>query len=254
MAPGVIFKYTLVPLVDTIQATPAIPFSCFDPIRGSYVDLSIPSLPVTVQAGNFQPDEMSTLMLSENNSESESKSGLSGLATSPGLAFGGLVPLQMRGWFPLVQILPRPRILPVDCTPVLGIRRQSRLSLPRNSIHGNRPTPLLGTINMGRERPVAACVANGVCSNRPPRAATRTGSCVARSTPCKLLVRRIILRLHRRWSVATFYEFSVRRSARERLVKLCGAFLPPPMPPRLPKPGKTNQNFSPRNLPYGKPC
>jgi hypothetical protein len=104
--PGASFQYTLIPLTETVRATPAIPFSCFDPVRGQYVDLSIPSLPVTVLAGTAQTNADAALMLSENQSDSEKKSGLSKLAASPGWTTSSLVPLQLRDWFPLVQIFP----------------------------------------------------------------------------------------------------------------------------------------------------
>src|ERR1035441_8707449 len=44
----VTFNYTLIPLAETARATPPIPFSCFDPKKGSYADLTIPSVPVIV--------------------------------------------------------------------------------------------------------------------------------------------------------------------------------------------------------------
>jgi hypothetical protein len=103
---GAIFKYTLIPLTDAVRATPAIPFSCFDPARGKYVDLTIPSLPVIVLPGETQTNADAALMLSENESEPEQKSGLSKPAQAPGWTAGSLLPLQMRGWFPLVQIVP----------------------------------------------------------------------------------------------------------------------------------------------------
>jgi hypothetical protein len=103
---GAGFKYTLIPLTDAVRATPAIPFSCFDPASGNYVDLTIPSLPVTVLAGETTVAMDTALMISENASYNEKKSGLSGLTLSQGRITGGLVPLQLRGWFPLVQVFP----------------------------------------------------------------------------------------------------------------------------------------------------
>ena len=104
--PGASFKYTLIPLTDAVRATPAIPFSCFDPVRGQYVDLTFPSLPVTVLAGEMQTNADAALMLSENTAAPEQKTGLSKLAAAPGWTTGSLVPLQWRGWFPFVQLLP----------------------------------------------------------------------------------------------------------------------------------------------------
>ncbi len=104
--PGASFHYTLIPLTTAVRITPAIPFSCFDPERGQYVDLTIPSLPVTVLTGGIATNADSALLVSENIAKPESRTGLSKLAASPGCTGGGLVPLQMRGWFPLMQIFP----------------------------------------------------------------------------------------------------------------------------------------------------
>jgi hypothetical protein len=104
--PGATFKYTLIPLTETLSATPAIPFSCFDPARGQYVDLTIPSLPVRVLAGETGTNADAALMLAENPTEPEQKLGLSRLAPAPRWKTGSLVPLQLRGWFPFVELLP----------------------------------------------------------------------------------------------------------------------------------------------------
>lgn len=106
----VTFTYTLTPLTTAVQATPAIPFSYFDPKRGEYVDLTIPSLPVTVLPGvattpetELAADSVPTEI--EGPGEEE-KLVLSGLAASPGRVAAGLVPLQQQGWFMGVQSLP----------------------------------------------------------------------------------------------------------------------------------------------------
>ena len=103
--PGAIFKYTLIPLSPGLRATPAIPFSCFDPAREKYVDLTLPALPVTVQAGEMEISADTELMLAENETP-KPESRLGPPASAPGWRIGGLVPLQLRAWFPLVQILP----------------------------------------------------------------------------------------------------------------------------------------------------
>jgi hypothetical protein len=103
--PGTSFRYTLIPLTDTVRATPAIPFSCFNPASGSYMDLAIPALPVTVVAGEIQTNADTGTVLSEDNLEPGPKAGLSKLAQTPGWT-GSLVPLQMRGWFPFIQTFP----------------------------------------------------------------------------------------------------------------------------------------------------
>ncbi|HTQ52372.1 MAG TPA: hypothetical protein VMJ12_16825 [Candidatus Acidoferrales bacterium] len=104
--PGARFRYTLIPLTTAVDATPAIPFSCFDPGRGEFVDLTIPSVPVSVQAGAMATNVAAAPAISEDAVEPEPKTGLSRLAPSPGWTGGGLVPLQLHGWFPLVQAVP----------------------------------------------------------------------------------------------------------------------------------------------------
>lgn len=103
---GASFTYTLVPLTTNIVATPAIPFCCFDPARGKYVDLTIPPVPVTVLANGTTAAADAALMLADNAAVPGKKSGLSRLAFSPGRTADSLVPLQMRAWFPVVQLLP----------------------------------------------------------------------------------------------------------------------------------------------------
>jgi hypothetical protein len=104
--PGASFTYTLVPLTTDIDSTPAIPFCCFDPATGRYVNLTFPPVPVTVLAGGMAADADTALTLSENAVGPEKKSGLSRLAPTPGRTVASLVPLQMRAWFPVVQLLP----------------------------------------------------------------------------------------------------------------------------------------------------
>lgn len=95
------FVYTLIPLTDQAKATPAIPFSCFDPGSGKYLDLTIPSVPVTVQSENL-PEHLSVPGYSSSESPAPQ---LSGLASLPGTSTG-LKPLQLRGWFVVLQLLP----------------------------------------------------------------------------------------------------------------------------------------------------
>jgi len=100
------FNYTLIPVTTEVQSTPAIPFSCFDPVKGRYMDLTIPPVPVTVVAGGMLTNADTALMTSETASVPEEKSGLSQPAQTPGKTASSLVPLQLRGWSPLVQLLP----------------------------------------------------------------------------------------------------------------------------------------------------
>jgi hypothetical protein len=98
------FQYTLVPLTDEIHETPAIPFSYFDPIHGTYMDLTIPSIKITVHPGEI-PADFATLVKTNGTFHDDDEPVLSGLAASPGWT-GTLLPLQTSPWFPLVQLIP----------------------------------------------------------------------------------------------------------------------------------------------------
>jgi len=112
LVPGnlVAFTYTLTPLTTAVQETPTIPFSYFDPELGVYVDLSIPSLRITVTPGVAAALESEAIVesveLQSPDAGEEKKLALSALAISPGLVADSLVPLQHRGWFVMVQCLP----------------------------------------------------------------------------------------------------------------------------------------------------
>ena len=107
------FKYTLIPLSGQIKATPAIPFSYFDPAKKAYVDLTIPAVPIQVIA--TPADTLAQKQAAESAAPNpdlddpanhEKEPVLSGLAATPGAMPGSLQPLQQRGWFLALQILP----------------------------------------------------------------------------------------------------------------------------------------------------
>ena len=98
------FNYTLIPLTAEARATPSIPFSYFDPMRRAYVDLTIPSLPVSVKAGETPGDLQALLQPDSPAAETEKEPVLSGLAASPGRMARSLVPAQQQAWFPLLQL------------------------------------------------------------------------------------------------------------------------------------------------------
>jgi hypothetical protein len=100
------FNYTFIPTSDGDGETPAIPFSIFDPERGAYVDMTIPGMPLTILPGEFATNAETVALSTENPLESKPKLTLSKLAASRGLAQNSLVPLQLRPWFPFVQIAP----------------------------------------------------------------------------------------------------------------------------------------------------
>ena len=100
------FNYTLIPLTEAARATPPIPFSYFDPKAVRYVDLTIPSVSVTVNPGAV-PGDLATLMQTNPAVvEPEKELALSSLAASRGRTASSLVPLQHQAWFPFVQLTP----------------------------------------------------------------------------------------------------------------------------------------------------
>jgi hypothetical protein len=103
---AVAFNYTLIPLTEAARATPLIPFSYFDPKVGAYVDLTIPSVPVTVKPGVVPGDISSLLQAGSAGDEPEKELVLSDLAASRGRTASNLVPPQKQAWFPLVQLAP----------------------------------------------------------------------------------------------------------------------------------------------------
>ena len=100
-----IFYYTLVPLNEKSEETPAIPFSYFDPVEGRYVDLTIPPVKVTVAPGQI-PADVATLMKETPGRSAEKMPVLSGLASAPGRGTASLVPVQQKGWFLMLQLVP----------------------------------------------------------------------------------------------------------------------------------------------------
>jgi hypothetical protein len=102
----VTFEYTLIPLTEKTRGTPVLPFSAFNPERGSYDNLTIPSLAVTVLPGVATAADLQTLVEAQNTDiDKEKEPALSGLAVVPGIG-GRIIPVQMRAWFPLLHVVP----------------------------------------------------------------------------------------------------------------------------------------------------
>ena len=93
--------YTLVPLADDLQQTPAVPFCFFDPVLGKYVDLTVPPLPVTV-LGHGLP---TALAATADQDKTAAPLRLSAPAPAPGWT-SGLRPLQLQAWFAALQLVP----------------------------------------------------------------------------------------------------------------------------------------------------
>jgi hypothetical protein len=145
-APGlegiVTFNFTLVPLTDQVRATPAIPFSYFDPRSVTYADLTIPPVPVTVATGSVTGDFASLQDAAKVEGPPEKQLTLSGLAPARGRTAASLVPPQERAWFPLVQLAPAAGFLGLwswdrrrrylEAHPDVVLRRRARRALRRH--------------------------------------------------------------------------------------------------------------------------
>jgi hypothetical protein len=101
-----IFSYILIPLSLSPQATPPVPFSCFDPVRGTYVDLTIPPVPVQIKPGATPADVRALIEANSNTPQEEKEPTLSGLASEAGLGAGSLIPIQRQAWFPVLPLAP----------------------------------------------------------------------------------------------------------------------------------------------------
>lgn len=99
------YSYTLIPLTNDMKATPAIPFSYFDPAQKKYVDLTIPALPIEVMAG-LATAEAQAFAQAAAATTNDTKLKLSGLAAQPGATASSLVPLQLRRGFWVGQLVP----------------------------------------------------------------------------------------------------------------------------------------------------
>lgn len=107
------FTYTLIPLHDKVRATPAIPFSYFDPKRKAYVDATITPVPLTVLPAPGGPaPAVEVARVSVPSVDDPDQSGgerdlvMTGLAETPGHRASSLAPLQARPWFWALQLIP----------------------------------------------------------------------------------------------------------------------------------------------------
>lgn len=135
------FSYTLIPTSVDVRGTPEIPFSYFDPDRGVYQDLTIPSVPLTVKPGQHSTDTQAVARGESPAAGRAKERRLSELATTRGAMASSLVPLPLRGWFPFLQITPvlglvalwawdrRRRFL--ERNPDIMVRRRARRELRR---------------------------------------------------------------------------------------------------------------------------
>jgi hypothetical protein len=105
LSTAVSFAYNLIPLTNSVTATPRIPFSYFDPHRGSYVDLSIPEVPVTVLPGDVSAAAQALAQAAAGTTVRR-ELRLQELTSEPGRTMANLWPWQLRGGFWLGQLGP----------------------------------------------------------------------------------------------------------------------------------------------------
>lgn len=107
-----VFAYPLIPLRQSIQATPAIPFSYFDPQQKRYVDITIPPVPIRV----LPPNEVIAQPRKGMKADALAETGLPPRGIAKGAAPAShaplhpprthrVVPLQERPWFLALQVL-----------------------------------------------------------------------------------------------------------------------------------------------------
>jgi hypothetical protein len=136
---SITFDYTLIPLLDKARNTPALPFSVFNPDRGAYEDLTVPSVAITVLPGNVSPADLQAMVKAQAlDHEPEKDPVLSALASTPGLS-GNLMPLQKRAWFPLLHLVPATALFALwlwdrrrrflELHPGIVLRRRARRAL-----------------------------------------------------------------------------------------------------------------------------
>jgi hypothetical protein len=105
------FNYTFIPMNADFKATPPIPFSYFDPAKKTYVDLTVPPLPINVAPAPVStaqatlPPE-SPHIATNDSSADEKELSLAGLAATPGVRVSTLIPLQQQPWFLAGQLIP----------------------------------------------------------------------------------------------------------------------------------------------------
>jgi hypothetical protein len=136
-----LFNFTLVPLTATAYETPPIPYSYFDPEHVRYVDLSIPTMPITVRGSSVPVDLAALRKASEDTSDTNREPVLSSLASEPGRGIASLTPLGQRPFFPLVQVAPAAALIGLwswdrrrrylEKHPHILLRRRARRALRR---------------------------------------------------------------------------------------------------------------------------
>ena len=104
MQGAIAFHFHFIPMSDEAKATPAIPYSFFNPYTESYVNLTIPPVPITVE-----PAGPAAAPIAEDGSEPQGEVetlAFADVVPAAGPRGGSLAPVQERSWFPVLQLIP----------------------------------------------------------------------------------------------------------------------------------------------------
>jgi len=145
-----VFEYRLVPMADSITATPRIPFSTFNPQTGRYEDSTIQPLTIEIEPGTAPPaslgqrtfTEARALLLGASRRDKPPER-LGNDARAPGRAANELTPPHRRAGFLALQLLPTAILVGVwswdrrrrflEQHPQVLIRRRARRAIRRHA-------------------------------------------------------------------------------------------------------------------------
>jgi len=149
------FTYPLIPLDPSLDSTPSIPFSYFDPDSRSYIDVTVPPEKITVDPSPNQPATSSLMSLIADRAslqdrwqKPEEPKALADLRSSRGRTARSLQPVHQRLGFAAFQWVPaillggiwywdrRRRFL--EQNPGVRIRRRARKSIRRHARRARR--------------------------------------------------------------------------------------------------------------------
>jgi len=103
---AVAFVYTLIPTTEEVKQTPVIPFQVFDPLRATYLNVSIPPVPVQITAEGLPTNWVQETAALAEDEVVEERPRLTELRRAPGTTMASLQPAQSRASFLLGQFGP----------------------------------------------------------------------------------------------------------------------------------------------------
>ncbi len=101
-----IFTYTLIPNRAGLKATPALPFSYFDPERRAFVDITIPPLPIAVKTSSAPAELAKSEPVRAEESPRVAEPVMTGLAEKAGRWTDSPGPPLREWWLPVAELVP----------------------------------------------------------------------------------------------------------------------------------------------------